>query len=105
MGYYLHRNSLLYKEGGLIALLFLFSLDVPQLKKIDKTKKLCYYIYVIERETERPLCSRLPEETAEKKMNLLVAQEEEQPQNAGMVVGSNPIQYSEVWVSISWPTD
>ena len=58
---------------------FFFFLDVPQLK-IDKSKKLCYYIYVIERETERPLCSRLPEETAEKKMNLLVAQGEEQPQ-------------------------
>lgn len=82
---------------------FFFRCSTP--KKIDKLKKLCYYIYVIKRETERPLCSRLPEETAEKKMNLLVAQEEEQPQNAGRVVGSNPIQYSEVWVSISWPTD
>ena len=33
-------------------------------KKIDKTKKLCYYIYVIKRATGRPSRSCLPEETA-----------------------------------------
>lgn len=74
-------------------------------KRIDKIQFFCYTIYVIKRTTGWPACSWLPEETAVKKRNSLVAQLGERPLNAGTVMGSSPIQLNEIWVSISRPPD